>query len=85
MTGNLDILRAFTQIMAKQRHQRCEEVRHSLTSATVSDAVGSIVGYGKYVSETVVGGQYSTSPDRKFDQPTISLSSPTELFLQIKD
>ena len=35
MTGNLDILRAVTQIMAQQRHQRREEVRHSLVLATV--------------------------------------------------
>lgn len=35
MTDNLDILRAVTQVMARQRHQRCEEVRQSLMSDTV--------------------------------------------------
>ena len=35
MTGNLDDLRAVTQIMAQQRHLRCEDVRQSLTSDAV--------------------------------------------------
>ena len=35
MTANLDILRSVTRIMAQQRHQRREGLRHSLKSATV--------------------------------------------------